>query len=128
MASHINLGLKGERVAIKLLKAKGFEILRRNFISDNRTGEIDIIARDGEILCFVEVKTRHASYLLDNSSDETWLRKHQADRIENAAGDYLKKIGRPQVKYRFYLIDIEYSNWGLKNVHHWEKSFGMKGN
>ncbi|HBM17004.1 MAG TPA: YraN family protein [Lentisphaeria bacterium] len=127
MVSHLKLGQKGENLATKLLRAKSFDILKRNFISDNRTGEIDIIARDGEILCFVEVKTRHTLDKGDNSADETWLRKHQAERIESAAVDYLCKIGNPAIKYRFDLIEIEYGKWGLKKVHHWEKRFGMRG-
>lgn len=124
--SHIAIGKKGEKVAIKFLKAKGFDILFRNFISDNRTGEIDIVARDGEILCFVEIKTRYSSVHIDNSSEETWLRKHQADRIVDAANDYLTKIRTPAVKYRFDLIEIEFGRLGLKNISHWEKGFGMK--
>ncbi len=123
--SHIALGKKGEKVAIKFLKAKGFDILFKNFISDNRTGEIDIVARDGGTLCFVEVKTRHSSFHIDNSSEETWLRKHQADRIINAANDYLKKIGNPSVRYRFDLIEIEFGHIRLKSISHWEKGFGM---
>lgn len=124
--SHIGIGKKGEKTAIKLLKSKGFDILARNFISENRTGEIDIVARDAEILCFIEVKTRHASIHMDNSSEETWLRKHQADRIEDAANDYLTKLRNPVVKYRFDLIEIEFGRMGLKNISHWEKGFGMK--
>jgi len=127
MTSHLKLGQRGEKAAVKFLKAKGFEVLKRNFISNNRTGEIDIIARDGEILCFVEVKTRHTIYTGSETEDETWLSKHQADRIENAAADYLCKIGNPAVKYRFDLIEIEYGKWWLNKVHHWEKSFGARG-
>lgn len=127
MPSHITLGKKGEKTALKLLKTKGYDILSRNFISDNRTGEIDIVARDGEILSFVEVKTRHSSMHIDNSSDEAWLRKHQADRIMNASKDYLKKTGNPDIKYRFDLVEIEFGRFGLRKVHHWEKGFGMKG-
>lgn len=123
--SHIVIGKRGEKTAINFLRAKGFDILFRNFISDNRTGEIDIVARDGEILCFVEIKTRHSSIHIDNSSEETWLRKHQADRIMNAANDYLKKIENPAIKYRFDLIEIELGKMGLKNINHWEKSFGI---
>jgi len=126
MPLHIALGKKGEILAVRLLKTKCYDVLCRNFISDNRTGEIDIVARDGEILSFVEVKTRHSSIHIDNSSDETWLRRHQADRIIDAANDYLKKIGNPYIKYRFDLIEVEFGRFGLKKVHHWEKGFGMK--
>ena len=48
-------GRAGETAAAILLEEKGLRILERNFRS--RTGEVDIIALDGEILVFVEVKT-----------------------------------------------------------------------
>lgn len=50
------LGLEGEERAAVYLDRKGYEILERNYRC--RWGEIDIIALDGETLCFIEVKTR----------------------------------------------------------------------
>ena len=51
-----SLGRYGEEIAAEFLQGKGFEILTRNFRC--RTGEIDIIAKDGGILSFTEVKLR----------------------------------------------------------------------
>jgi putative endonuclease len=50
------LGQWGEDVAVQHLEATGYEVLARNWRC--KDGEIDIIARTGEVLCFVEVKTR----------------------------------------------------------------------
>ncbi|AEX84536.1 hypothetical protein XO10_00390 [Marinitoga sp. 1135] len=49
-----NKGKIYEDIAVKFLKKKGFKILKRNFTT--RIGEIDIIAKDGNTLVFVEVK------------------------------------------------------------------------
>lgn len=49
-------GIKGEDLAVSLLRKKGYKIIERNFRI--RGGEIDIIAQDGDILVFVEVKAR----------------------------------------------------------------------
>lgn len=49
-------GYWGEEVAVKYLKNRGYEILGRNFRC--RAGEIDIIARDGSVQVFIEVKSR----------------------------------------------------------------------
>jgi putative endonuclease len=53
------IGADYERRAAEYLKAQGYAIVERNFRC--RTGEIDIIAREGEYLCFVEVKYRSGS-------------------------------------------------------------------
>lgn len=50
------LGQLGEKLALKYLEKEGYEILDRNFRT--RAGELDIVAKDGGILVFVEVKTR----------------------------------------------------------------------
>ena len=49
-------GAWGEAVAAAYLRKKGYRIVQQNF--STRFGEIDLIAWDGDILCFVEVKTR----------------------------------------------------------------------
>lgn len=56
MISTRSKGSSGEDLAISYLKKHGYRILERNFHS--RVGEIDIIAKDGQVLVFVEVKTR----------------------------------------------------------------------
>ncbi|MBD3285946.1 YraN family protein, partial [candidate division WOR-3 bacterium] len=50
------LGKHGEDAAAEFLRKQGYEIITRNFYT--RWGELDIIARDGEEIVFVEVKTR----------------------------------------------------------------------
>lgn len=52
----LSLGKKGEELACRFLRGKGYTIVQRNY--RGRSGEIDIVARDGACLVFVEVKTR----------------------------------------------------------------------
>ena len=49
-------GVDGEQAAAELLLAAGYEIVERNFRC--KAGELDIIARDGDLLVFVEVRSR----------------------------------------------------------------------
>ena len=56
MAAHNELGTWGEEMAVRFLERKGYTILERDWKSGHR--DIDIIATDGEIIVFVEVKTR----------------------------------------------------------------------
>ena len=57
-AAHLALGRKGEGEAYFYLKELGYRIVATNFRVPNDRGEIDIIGWDGDVLCFVEVKTR----------------------------------------------------------------------
>lgn len=50
------LGVKGERLASRYLKRRGWKIVKKNF--KNPFGEVDLIAEKGDILAFIEVKTR----------------------------------------------------------------------
>lgn len=56
MNSNIVLGKRGEDLAVEFLQKKGLQILERNWRC--MYGELDIVAKDGEVLVFVEVKTR----------------------------------------------------------------------
>jgi len=53
---HLLTGAAGEDVAVSYLQKAGYRILQRNYRT--RIGEIDVIAREGDTLVFVEVKTR----------------------------------------------------------------------
>lgn len=55
----IPLGRSGEAEAVRYLRRRSYEIIETNFRT--RYGEIDIIARHGEVVAFVEVKTRHGA-------------------------------------------------------------------
>lgn len=52
-------GQKAEDSAVRFLQANGYRVLERNVRA--RMGEIDIVAREGEVLCFIEVKARSST-------------------------------------------------------------------
>ncbi len=53
------LGFRGEDLAVKYLKKRGFKVIERNYHCP--LGEIDLIAREGDTLVFVEIKARSSS-------------------------------------------------------------------
>ncbi len=74
----------GEDLACKHLTEKGFEIIDRNYFYGH--GEIDIIAKDGDHLVFVEVKTRKN---LEFGPPETAVTKGKIKQIRRIAEAYL---------------------------------------
>lgn len=80
------IGKKYETIACNYLINNNFEIIDKNF--NTRNGEIDIIARDNEYLCFIEVKFRHSKTY--GSAIEA-IDKRKQLRIINTSKYYLLK-------------------------------------
>lgn len=80
----MNLGQWGEEQACAYLEEQGFQIVKRNFRC--RTGELDIVAKKDETLCFVEVKSRKNT--LSGWPGEAVTTQKQR-RIRSAAAFYL---------------------------------------
>jgi len=79
-------GDKGESFACDILKKKGLVIVERNYRT--KLGEIDIIALDGEVLVFVEVKTRSSRKFGEPQEAVNFRKQHT---IRNVAMCYLKE-------------------------------------
>lgn len=94
------LGREGELAVKALLEQKGYGILETNFRT--RTGEIDIIALEGDILVFLEVKTR-ASTSCGFPEEAVTFRKQQ--RIRRLALEYLS-LGESRLRYRDVRFDV----------------------
>lgn len=81
-------GDQGERAAARYLKKQGMRILARQYRS--RMGEIDLIARDGETIVFVEVKSRRSHAAGRPEEAVTMTKQRQLTRL---ALEYLKRRG-----------------------------------
>ena len=116
-AAHIALCRSGERAAAALLFEKGYEVLARNF--KRKSGEIDIVARHGRALVFVEVKSKRSGRgrPAENLSDK------QKSRIARAALTYLREIENPRVPYRFDLVEAVFQGRRLAELRHWQNHF-----
>ena len=117
-AKHIQLGARGEKIATKLLCSKNYDILCHNY--KVKAGEIDLVARDGDTLVFIEVKTRRAT---TRSRPAEGLSSKQKKRIYRAAQSYLHQIGNPKVVYRFDLIEVILTRFGIREIRHWLDNF-----
>ena len=116
-AAHLRLGEHGERVACRLLTELGLEILARNYAGPH--GELDIIAREDGVLCFIEVKTRHRLGLArPGAAVGTEKRKN----LVHTAHQYLREIGRPPIPYRYDIIEIILDS-RLRDIRHNRNAF-----
>ncbi len=106
------LGKLGEEWATRFLENAGMEILQRNFRI--RGGEIDIIARDGKVIVFVEVKTCATDSF---GEPETWVTLRKQKRIGYAALSYLQQNDLAESDCRFDVVTVQIKD-GKAHFHH----------
>jgi putative endonuclease len=116
-ASRTALGEGGENVAARHLRGLGYRIIERNFRCE--LGEVDIIARDGKTLVFVEVKTREE----DDPMPEEQVNSAKQHQITKAAKIYLSRFGSPQPPARFDVIGIVWPPGQSPQVRHTTDAF-----
>ncbi len=98
---HCALGESGENLACDELRRRGYAILARRYRT--RAGEIDIVARDGDALVFVEVKTRR-SVRYGRPGEALTLAKRQ--RVTMMASDWLARHRIRAAACRFDVVAI----------------------
>lgn len=111
------LGRRGEDLAARHLAAQGYEILERNWRCG--AGELDLVARDGACLAFVEVRTRRGQEL--GSPEESITAAKQA-RLINLAEAYLQEHEWPG-PWRIDVVAVEMDVRGrLQRLDHYENA------
>ena len=100
-AKHLLLGRKGERIACRWLLRRGFDILARRW--RGRRGELDIVAFEGDLLVFLEVKTR-----LSARYGEPWefVDRHKQLILQRTAEEFIAEYDLGQYAYRFDIVSI----------------------
>lgn len=110
-APHLDLGRRGERVAADYLRARGYELVASNFklnVGRNRRGavvqnEIDLVAYEGPLLCFVEVKTRRSDWFAAPEANVDLRKQRQVTR---AARAYLRLLGLRNAPRRYDVVTV----------------------
>lgn len=100
---NLEIGKSGEELAVEFLKKQGYRILTRNY--KTKLGEVDIIAKDKDTICFIEVKTRYSDKF--GFPQEAVLRNKQR-QISKAALVFLKGNNLLNKKARFDVVAIRY--------------------
>ena len=99
--ARIALGKTGEDLAVRELERRGYTIVARRWRS--RHGEIDVIARDGATLVFVEVKARDGEEFGDGAEAITMAKQR---RLVQLAVEYLARHGLIDSPCRFDVVAI----------------------
>jgi putative endonuclease len=97
-----DVGAIGEKLAVDYLKKHGYKIIERNFRC--REGEIDIIARKGECLVFVEVRTKRNTAF---GTPEESVNLSKREKLISLANAYLQAYDKLPDFWRIDVVAVE---------------------
>ena len=112
MAAHNDLGALGEQFALEYLLEKNYQILETKWVCGHK--EVDIIAKDGDTIVFVEVKTRHDKCLVD---PEITVDIYKQRHLIWAANNYVNRY-QYDLEVRFDIIAIVVNSNNEKKIEH----------
>jgi len=120
--AHLQTGIEGEEAAYFYLLRKGYTVVARRWSAGNLPGDVDLIAWQGPLLCFIEVKTRTAH---DLTPAETAVDAHKRRVLRRLARSYVRQMpGEEAPQTRFDVISVYVVPGEPNEVTHFENSFG----
>lgn len=114
-------GREAENLAADFLVRSGMEILARNHAV--KLGEVDLVCRDGDVLCFVEVRSRSSD--AQGGPEET-VDRRKARRVIVAATDWALRNGGLERCFRFDVVAITFRADG-PCIEHFRSAFDADG-
>lgn len=108
--THI-LGKEGEDIACNFLKNKGYKIIEKNFRS--KFGEIDIIAKDGNTLVFIEVKSKEG---IKFGSPQEAVNRKKLEKIKKCINYFLHIKHLENSSIRLEVVAIQTDNYQVKKI------------
>ena len=121
---HLSTGIEGEDAAFFFLRRKGYVVVARRWSSGDRPGDVDLIAWNGSILCFVEVKTRTAK---DMTPAEVAVDRHKRHTLRSLATQYIRQLPQPErPTVRFDIVSVYLVPGQPREFVHFENAFGWE--
>ncbi len=113
-------GWEGEEIASRFLTQRGWKILERRF----RMGrlEVDVVARRGSLVAFVEVKTRVGDAYGSPMEAVTWTKQREIGRV---AAAWIDRHGKPGDGYRIDVIGVTLEDSQSPKIEHVPNAFRL---
>ena len=121
LPSHLLTGIEGEEAAYFYLRRKGYTVVARRWSAGTEPGDIDLIAWQDSLLCFVEVKTRTAR---DATPAQVAVDAHKRAILRRLARQYLHQLPQPTPpQVRFDVVAVYLPPGEAKEIEHFESAF-----
>jgi putative endonuclease len=121
LPAHLQTGMEGEDAAYFHLRRKGYAVVARRWTGGNLPGDLDLVAWQGKLLCFFEVKTRTAR---DMTPAETAVDGHKQSVLRRLARQYIRQLpGDLGPQSRFDVISVYLVPGKEREISHFENSF-----
>lgn len=122
LSAHLAVGIDGETAAFFHLRRKGYTVVARRWSSGDVPGDVDLIARQGPTLCFVEVKTRTAR---DAAPAEIAIDSHKRNTLRRLARRYVSQLPQDSAPpVRFDVVSVYLVPGEKREFQHFEGAFG----
>ena len=122
LPAHLVTGIQGETAAFFYLRRRGYTVVARRWSSGDVAGDVDLIAWQGSMLCFVEVKTRTAR---DASPAEIAVDSHKRNTLRRLARKYVRQLPQESAPpVRFDVLSVYLLPEKKTEFQHFEGSFG----
>ena len=119
-AQHLHTGQRGEEEAYFYLRKLGYVIIARNYRSPRSRSELDLVGWDGEMLCFIEVKTRSTRYVVPA---EAAVDPEKQRDLSYVAREFLRRV-KGQPPSRFDVVSVYFEN-GKAEIELFRDAFRM---
>jgi putative endonuclease len=121
MPMHLAVGMEGEDAAFFHLLRAGYTVVARRWSAGNLPGDVDLVAWQGNLLCFFEVKTRSGR---DETPAESAVDRHKRYVLRRLARAYLRQLGGTEQQTRFDVISVYLKQGRNPEIEHFENAFG----
>jgi putative endonuclease len=122
LPEHLQTGVEGEEAAYFYLRRKGYTVVARRWSGGNVPGDLDLVAWQGPLLCFFEVKTRTAR---DMTPAEAAIDTHKRRTLRRLARQYVRQLpGSRAPQARFDVISVYLVPGEEREFAHFENAFG----